>query len=448
MLPTLRLAPRSRRGPRIAGGLGTLALALLLPALSVAPVSAGTPMAVPGFELVDVDLERPTQIHSDAAGNLYVYDMPRNLILRITPAGLTSVVVGNGEQGLIQAGPATATPLGWIEDMAVGPDGTLYLVDHTAYAVAVVSPAGDLRLVGERWGTTSGIGVDAAGNIYVADCGRDAISRISPDGTTTVLLDRASGVPGWRGQFHPETIEVTPDGSVIVEDTGNYVLDRIAPDGTTTIVAGTGEEWDRPLPGPATETTVYVQSMTVAPDGTLYFLGHAEGIGRITPDGDLSLLRLPKDEDGLPVRGYSIGMAADGRIVLRILDEPGLWLVDPDNLTTYDPRVPEDPWGGRTMATFGSGYQTRVTAGRTWRANVGLYDDETGQRATGTVHLVVKGKALPPVELVDGAASLRTKLPWKRGTHTIEAYYSGDESFLESRRSFEVEVLKRKKRPG
>ena len=44
--------------------------------------------------------------------------------------------------------------------------------------------------------------------------------------------------------------------------------------------------------------------------------------------------------------------------------------------------------------------------------------------------------SLPECILLDGGLGHE----WKR--------QSGDESFLESRRSFEVEVLKRKKRPG
>lgn len=421
----------------------------MLPALPVFAVETATATATPGpgaaYEFVDVDLELATQIHSDAAGNLYVYDMPRHVIVRITPDGDSSVVVGNGEQGPIREGSATETPLGWIEDMAVAPDGTLHLVDHVAYRVAEVSPEGDVRLVGKGWGTTSGIGVDAAGNVYVADCGRHTISRISPDGTTTVLLDQSSGVPGWQGQFHPETIEVLPDGSVIVEDTGNKVLDRIAPDGTTTIMAGTGEDWDRPAPGPATETTVYVSSMEAADDGTVYFLGHTDhGVGRIAPDGELSILKLPADVNGFPMRTDTLGMTADGRLALTLVDEPGLWLIDPDVLPSYDPRVPEDPWGGKTLLPFGGGYPARIPAGRTWRVSVWLLDGESGRTATGTVHLVVDGVTLPSVELVDGRAKLKASLPWKRGTHMIEAYYSGDDDFVASSRGFEVEVVKKK----
>ena len=97
-----------------------------------------------------------------------------------------------------------------------------------------------------KFGTLSGLAIDARGTLYVADTGNNAIRRITPDGrVTTIAGDGVAGYqdgPGPQARFNaPIGIAVDASGRMIVADTYNDRLRAIAPDGTVTTIAGSGE---------------------------------------------------------------------------------------------------------------------------------------------------------------------------------------------------------------
>lgn len=427
-----RVLPHATAAALLAAVLGSTSIPL---ASAAAPAAAPADVRTHGVRAAPT-FSQPSQVHVDAGGNTYVYDHGARQVTRTDPSGATTVVVGNGDEGTMVAGRATETPLGWIEDMDVARDGTLYLADHTSFAVARVTTDGALSIIpGATQGTPSGVGVDAAGNVYVADCGTHAVRKVAPDGSVTTILDRSSDVAGWRHVFHPETIEVTPDGTVFVEDTGNYVLDRIAPDGSVSVFAGTGEEWTTPQPGPATQTTVYVGSMAADDDGTLYFVGTTQGLGRISPDGVLSVLAVP-DGDDWSRQPWGIGIDS-GQLIASHRDEP-LRRYRLADLREYDPAGPGG--GGPSFPELGYSWHPTVKAGRPVRMRVHL---STGEGpATGTVELTAGRRSSGPRELVDGSAVLRVRHPWRRGVHDVRLDYSGDGRTMAAQFTFEVTVAR------
>ena len=89
------------------------------------------------------------------------------------------------------------------------------------------------------------VAADAAGNIYVADVGNHVIRKISAAGAMSVL----AGKPGVSGSADgprrrgallraPTGVAVDGAGNVYVADTGNQTVRRIAPDGTVSTLAG------------------------------------------------------------------------------------------------------------------------------------------------------------------------------------------------------------------
>ena len=95
-----------------------------------------------------------------------------------------------------------------------------------------------------RFSLPSGIAVDSAGNVYVADYENSTIRKITPGGVVSTL----AGLAGFAGsadgtgsaaQFsHPSGVAVVSAGNVYVADTGNHTIRKVTPAGVVTTLAG------------------------------------------------------------------------------------------------------------------------------------------------------------------------------------------------------------------
>lgn len=165
-------------------------------------------------------------------------------------------VAGEGIGGHRDGLPATARfadPYG----IAVAGDGTLYVADggdnnrirRIGRDGQVATLAGSTEGFRDGAGTAaafhtpSGLALDRAGNLYVADTGNHAIRRITPQGIVSTLA--GTGVAGHRdgpasqAQFNgPTGVAVDAQGRVYVADTYNDRIRLILPDGHVTTLAG------------------------------------------------------------------------------------------------------------------------------------------------------------------------------------------------------------------
>ncbi|MBK6804348.1 MAG: hypothetical protein IPG84_05545 [Betaproteobacteria bacterium] len=84
---------------------------------------------------------------SGADGSLYIADTGNGLIRRVTPNGIITTVAGNGTSGAFSGdgGPATAARLNSPGDVALGPDGSLYIADTYHLRIRRVGPDGTIN---------------------------------------------------------------------------------------------------------------------------------------------------------------------------------------------------------------------------------------------------------------------------------------------------------------
>ncbi|MFQ5611626.1 MAG: PA14 domain-containing protein [Anaerolineae bacterium] len=124
-------------------------------------------------------------------------------------------------------------------DVALGPDGRLYVADTGNRRVQVFSPdyqplaawetAGDQPLV-----EPLAVVISPAGEVWVLDSTEQWVYRFTPDGE---FRDRFGGAEArW---FHPRGLTVFEDGSLAVTDTGNGRVTLYSPDGLLLGTLGT-----------------------------------------------------------------------------------------------------------------------------------------------------------------------------------------------------------------
>jgi sugar lactone lactonase YvrE len=209
---------------------------------------APTPGAATGS-----DLYVPDGAAVDAAGNLYIADNGNNVVEKVTPSGTLSVVAGTGEVGAPTPGPATNSDLLGPDGLAVDAAGDLYIADFGNCMVEKVTPSGTLAVVagtgtqgapipgpatnsdlGSFGGGPDGVGVDAAGNLYIANSGNNVVEQVTPSGMLSVVAGTGhagASTPGPATSsdlWMPVGLAVDGAGNLYIADLYNYTVNMVA----------------------------------------------------------------------------------------------------------------------------------------------------------------------------------------------------------------------------
>ncbi len=168
------------------------------------------------------------------------------LVVFATVAQATAGVAGvKVRPGIVIVGPQ-GDPLRMPSDAAVGPDGSLYVLDGTAHRVVVYDVDGRFKFkFGSRGSDVGqmlfplGIAASAEGKVYVADSGNHRVQIFQADGKPLNVIDLPKGE---AGAADPTDVAVDPNRSRL------YVADN---DNHRVLVYGLGGyEYEATLGGP------------------------------------------------------------------------------------------------------------------------------------------------------------------------------------------------------
>jgi hypothetical protein len=191
----------------------------------------------------------PAGVAVDNSGNVYVADYVNSTIRMVSPAGLVTTIAGSAMVPGSVDGPGATARFSQPVGVAVDNAGSLFVADTynqeirkltlspTGWVVSTV--AGSAGLAGSADGIGSsarfyyptGLGIDSAGNLYVADQFNDIVRQVTPGGAvvtvggTAGFCGSADGVGNAAGFCEPYGLAVDGLGDLFVLDSSN---DRIS----------------------------------------------------------------------------------------------------------------------------------------------------------------------------------------------------------------------------
>lgn len=207
-----------------------------------------------GGPAINVPLGTIQAVATDAQGNVYAADGSNFVVVKITRAGVLTVVAGNGTAGYSgDGGPATSASLVAPMALAIDGGGNIFVLDSGVTpdlmagvcAVRKITPDGIIsRIAGVGCSVQSkGFALDAGGNLYIADTGQ--VRKVTPQGTTSTIAGNGQccytgdGVPATSTALNnPYGVTVDRNGVIYIADTFNDRVRRVGTDGIITTIAG------------------------------------------------------------------------------------------------------------------------------------------------------------------------------------------------------------------
>jgi sugar lactone lactonase YvrE len=223
-------------------------------------------------------------------GSIYLADLSGH-VFRRDPGGAVSLM-----------------PIADAYQIAAGPDGSLWWTTQIDPIVRRLPPGGAPIVVYDGTAGSStpvlslvrDMAIDAEGNAWLADMTNQLV-RVAPDGTAQVLL--SSSGTGTGPPFAPGIVRAGPDGSLWVYGGDDRIV-RIAPDGTVRIMLERAGDGAHSFSSP--------RDMAVDAAGNVWVSGHAShNVFHVASDGTLTLV-IDSNGDGVTPLQRPTNVLPDG----------------------------------------------------------------------------------------------------------------------------------------
>lgn len=262
--------------------------------------------ALPGTE------QRPQAIVVGPDGNLWVTEVLKHQIFRVTPAGdMTAFAVPGDAVGVLQG-------------ITAGPDGNLWFTSREENAIRRVSPKGEFNgtFVIPSLATTPtdinkgswprGITVGPDGQIWFAEMAANKIGRVTATGEFTEF-----DIPTKDAMAYG--VVTGPDKNLWFTESGAGKIGRLD------VATGKITEFD------LGDAKARPRDITVGPDGHLWFsMNGADHIGRISTSGEIATFPLPAGTQPI-----GIAAGADGNVWFTAFKTHKIGRVTPAGVVSF-----------------------------------------------------------------------------------------------------------------
>jgi sugar lactone lactonase YvrE len=253
----------------------------------------------------------PGGVVVDSAGNLYVADTYNHTIRQITPGGVVTTLVGSAGNPGSADGSGSNARFSYPTGLTVDSAGNVYVADTSNHTIRKITLGGTVTTLaglagnfGSADGTGSaarfygpgGVTVDNGGNLYVADTFNHTIRKITSAGVVTTLAGlagnsgSANGI-GSNARFtNPYDVTVDSAGNLYVADYNNHTIRKILPNGMVTTLAGLAGNRGSADGTGSNARFLYPRGITVDSASTVYVADFNYIIRKITPGGGVTTL--------------------------------------------------------------------------------------------------------------------------------------------------------------
>ena len=254
-----------------------------------------------------------TAVHFDSIGNMFIADAANNRIRKVNTSGIITTVAGTGIAGSGgDAGPATNAQLNNPSDVAFDAAGNMYITDYLNNRIRKVDASGTITTIAGT-GTSGATGdggpataaklfhpqsliIDASGKLFFCDEGNDRVRMINTSGI--ILLYAGSGTSG-VGDGGPATnatlsrpggITINHFGSIVFSDAQHNRIREVNASGIISTIAGTGSAGFSGDSGPATAAKInQPSSLCIDNVGNIFLAdGNNNRVRKIDTFGNIS----------------------------------------------------------------------------------------------------------------------------------------------------------------
>jgi sugar lactone lactonase YvrE len=194
-----------------------------------------------------------------------------------------TVLAGGGTDDPGNDGPATSALLRRATGIAVGPDGTVWIVDSNSARLRTVTPDGIIHTRAQGFDGASGVAVAEDGTAYVADRGGYIVVKVGAKGKLVVVagMQYQAGFSGDRGAAkrarlsQPYDVATDAAGNLYIVDSSNQRIRFVdARSLKITTIVGNGTRGFAGDGGAAKNASLdSPQTIAVDPGGTVMYIG-------------------------------------------------------------------------------------------------------------------------------------------------------------------------------